>query len=238
MLWEALAPGRPLPQVRGWRGKGLLFFAAYFLVSSYLPLFWDGALAPFQLLDLSGLGSVVGTLVGLLVYEVGAWVYHRTMHRVAALWRVHQTHHSAERVDAASAFLFHPLDMVGWTLLTSLSLVLVVGITPAATTNVLLLVTVLGIFQHTNVKTPRWLGYVVQRPESHSVHHAQGIHDKNYADLPLIDLALGTFENPAHFAERCGLYPGASKQNLDLLLLRDVVVTSPQEAGDRAAQMT
>ena len=28
--------------------------------------------------------------------------------------------------------------------------------------------TFLSIFQHTNIRTPQWLGYIVQRPESHS----------------------------------------------------------------------
>ena len=36
-----------------------------------------------------------------------------------------------------------------------------------------------------NVRTPQWLGYLVQRPESHSVHHQRGVHAYNYSDLPL-----------------------------------------------------
>lgn len=222
MLWEALAPGRPLPKIRGWRAKGLLFFGVYFLLSSYLPLVWDQKLAAYQLLDLSGLGTGLGTVVAFAVYEFGAWGYHRLLHRAAPLWRLHQTHHSAERLDTYGAFLFNPLDMVGWTLLTSLCLVLCVGVTPVATTNVLLLVTALNIFQHTNVKTPRWLGYIVQRPESHSLHHGEGLDGKNYADLPAIDLLFGTFANPAQFTERTGIYSGASSRNLDLLLLRKI----------------
>lgn len=222
MLWEAIAPGRPLPRVPGWQAKGLLFFAAYFFLSSYLPLIWDRQLAALQLIDLTGLGALGGSVVGLLVYELGAWIYHRTMHRVAPLWRLHQTHHSAERLDSYSAFVFHPLDTLGWTILTSLCLVLLVGITPEATTNVLLFVTFLAVFQHTNVKTPRWLGYFVQRPESHSIHHAEGVHDKNFSDLPFFDWIFGTLENPAGFVERTGLYPGASRRNLDLLLLRPI----------------
>lgn len=221
-LWEAYAPGRALPRVPSWRLKGIAFFAGYFLLSNYLPLVWDRHLAALQLVDLTGLGALGGSVVGLLIYELGAWAYHRSLHRVKVLWRVHQTHHSAERLDAFSAFLFHPIDMVGWTLLTSLCLVLFVGITPEATTNVLLLVTLLNVFQHTNVKTPRWLGYLVQRPESHSIHHAEGIHDKNFSDLPVIDWLFGTFVNPERFSERTGIFPGASQCNLDLLLLRDV----------------
>jgi len=220
MIWEACAPARHLPRVKGWRLKGMSFFALYFLLSSYLPLLWDHTLAAYQLFDLTGLGTGLGTVVGVLVYELGGWIYHRLLHRVEPLWRLHQTHHSAERLDTFSAFVFNPLDAMGWTFVASLCLVFCVGITPVAATNVLLIVTTLAVFQHTNVRTPQWLGYFVQRPESHSVHHSEGFHDKNYADLPVVDLILGTFENPPQFAERTGIYPGASERTLDLLLLR------------------
>ena len=32
-----------------------------------------------------------------------------------------------------------------------------------------------GMFQHWNVRTPQWLGYVIQRPESHGLHHELGV---------------------------------------------------------------
>jgi len=33
-----------------------------------------------------------------------------------------------------------------------------------------------GLFQHWNVRTPRWLGYVIQRPEAHCHHHELNVH--------------------------------------------------------------
>ena len=130
--------------------------------------------------------------------------------------------HSAERLDTFGAFYFSPLDMIGFTLLGSLCLVLGVGVAPQAATLILLLTTFMSIFQHANVRTPRWLGYLVQRPESHAIHHGRGIHAGNYADLPLLDMLFGTFRNPpAHVAET-GFYPGASRRVMDMLLWRDV----------------
>jgi len=80
------------------------------------------------------------------------------------------------------------------------------------------------VFQHANLKTPRWVGYLVQRPESHAVHHERGVHAYNYSDLPLWDMVFGTFRNPA--ADRPlpqqGFYDGASARLLDMLLFRDV----------------
>ncbi len=227
MLWEAAAPARKLPRIPGWHVRSLLSFGVYFYLASYLPLLWDGWFAQYQLFDLTGLGVVGGTIVGLLVYEVGAWVYHRAMHGLEPLWRIHQMHHSAERLDTFGALYFHPLDMVGWTAVSSATLVLAIGIVPQAATNIVLFLMFLAVFQHANVKTPRWLGYVIQRPESHTVHHGRGVHFKNFADLPIIDILFGSFENPEGYEHETGFYTGASARVGEMLLLRDV--TRPKD---------
>jgi sterol desaturase/sphingolipid hydroxylase (fatty acid hydroxylase superfamily) len=221
-LWEAVAPGRPLPKVRGWTARALLAFATYFLLSSYLPLLWAGTLAPLQLFDLSAWPTATAVAVGVLGYEFGAYWWHRSMHTFTPLWRsLHQMHHSSERLDVISAFWFSPLDMVTWTLLPSLVLT-ILGMPPQAATYTLLIVTFLAMFQHANVRTPRWLGYLVQRPESHTVHHARGIHRHNYADLPVFDMVFGTFRNPAGYQHPTGFWHGASARVIDMLMLRDV----------------
>ena len=130
-------------------------------------------------------------------------------------------HHSSERLDIVSAFWFSPLDMVTWTLLPSLVLTLL-GVPPQAATITLLSITFLAMFQHANVRTPAWLGYFVQRPEMHTVHHARGVHHYNYADLPVFDMLFGTFRNPHGYEHETGFWHGASARVADMLLLRDV----------------
>jgi sterol desaturase/sphingolipid hydroxylase (fatty acid hydroxylase superfamily) len=79
------------------------------------------------------------------------------------------------------------------------------------------------MFQHANIRTPRWLGYLIQRPESHVVHHARGRHEFNYANLPLWDIVFGTFRNPRSVEGfRAGFWNGASARLLDMLCFRDV----------------
>lgn len=222
LMWERLAPARPMPRVRGWWPRALVALFAYLMVSSYLPLWWGEALAPLQLFDLSAWPTWAAAGAGVLAYELLGYAYHRSMHAVTPLWRLlHQMHHSAERLEVSSAFWFSPLDMAGWTLVNSLAFTLL-GLPPAAAVPAVLFITLLAIFQHANVRTPRWLGYLVQRPESHSLHHAQGVHRFNYADLPVIDMVFGTFRNPAHHARENGFWPGASARVLDMLMLRDV----------------
>lgn len=221
-LWQALSPGRALPAVRHWTARALGAFVVYFLLSSYLPLLWGESLAALQLFDLSGWPTWAAVATGLAAYELGGYGWHRAMHRFTPLWRgIHQMHHSAERLDVLGAFWFSPVDMVTWTLLPSVVLTLL-GLPAQATTIVLLSISFLAIFQHANVRTPRWLGWFVQRPEMHTVHHARGIHHYNYADLPVFDMLFGTYRNPAGYEHDTGFWHGASSRVLDMLRLRDV----------------
>lgn len=223
MTWEALFPAQQLPKVKYWKLKGLTSFAIFFFLSSYLPLFTDPFLARYQLFDLTGLGNVGGGILAIAFYELGVYVWHRAMHTSPFLWRVfHQMHHSAERLDTFGAFYFSFFDMIGFTFLGSICLALLVGVTPQAVTMMLLGTMFLGVFQHTNIKTPHWLGYWVQRPESHTVHHARGIHGYNYSDLPVFDMLFGTFRNPETYEHETGFYYGASSRVMDMLAFRDI----------------
>jgi sterol desaturase/sphingolipid hydroxylase (fatty acid hydroxylase superfamily) len=223
MLWEAAFPGRKLPQVKYWKLRGLLTFAFYFYLSSYLPLFINPYLQPYMLFDLTGLGSVGGGLFAIILYEFGVFVWHYSLHRSDFLWKnFHQMHHSAERLDTYGAFYFSPFDMIGWTVLGSICFSLIAGLSPQAITIMLLTTNFFSIFQHANIKTPQWLGYIIQRPESHTFHHAKGIHRYNYSDLPLFDILFGTFRNPKDFDHETGFYHGASARVLDMLLGKDV----------------
>jgi hypothetical protein len=98
----------------------------------------------------------------------------------------------------------------------------IVGLPAQAATTAMLFITFLGIFQHANLKTPRWLGYLIQRPESHAIHHQRGQHRYNYADLPVVDMLFGTFRNPSGYVAETGFWHGASTRVLDMLMARDV----------------
>ena len=227
MLWEALFPAAQLPKVKNWKLKGLTSFAIYFFLSSYLPLITDPFLTNYQLFDLTGLGDVGGGILAIFLYEFAVFIWHRAMHKSDFLWRVfHQMHHSAERMDTYGAFYFSLTDMIGFTFLGSICLALLIGVTPQAVTIMLLGTMFLGIFQHTNINTPQWLGYIIQRPESHSVHHARGIHKYNYSDLPIFDILFGTFKNPKNYEHETGFYPGASSRVMDMLTFQDINKTN------------
>ncbi len=223
MLWEAVFPARKLPSIPFWRIKGIVFFFFFFFLSTYLPLLYAAWLPESQLIDLSAMHPVAGGVIGILLYELAMYVWHRSMHKNNTLWRVfHQMHHSAERLDTYGAFYFSPFDMLGFTLLSTVCFSFLTGLSPQAITIVLLVTNFFSIFQHANIETPAWIGYIIQRPESHAVHHGRGIHAYNYSDLPLFDILFGTFRNPEKYVEETGFYEGASARVKDMLLFRDV----------------
>ncbi|MGF1508653.1 MAG: sterol desaturase family protein [Myxococcota bacterium] len=223
VLLDAAIPARTLPKLPFWRLRGLAFFGLYFWLSSTLPFLWDEILARHRWVDLTHLGVTGGAVVGFLVLELGIYAWHRSLHRSPWLWRwFHQMHHSSERHDIWSAMIFSPLDMIGFTFIGSLSLVWVVGLVPEAALLANLAASLMAFFTHANLRTPRWLGYIVQRPEAHALHHARGIHRFNYSDLPVIDMIFGTFRNPKQFPDIQGFAPGASSRIGAMLLGRDV----------------
>ena len=225
LAYDTLRPARRYARVKGWVAKGILSFLFYATLSTGLPFLWDAWLGEHRLIDATSLGVFQGAAVGFLSVQIFTYAWHRMLHGSELLWRwFHQMHHSAERVDVAGTFYFSPLDMVGWTFLGSLALVWAVGVTPEAAVLANVLLTLTAMFTHANIRTPRWLGYFISRPEMHAIHHERGSHSGNYCDLPLIDMVFGTYRNPETFDGLGGFYDGASARVGDMLLGRDVSV--------------
>ena len=222
-LLELVSRGRNFPPVARWRLKGAGFMLLYFALATYAPLFWDGWLGEHRLLAGDQLPLWAQLVLGFLALEFGIYAWHRTMHNTPFLWRwFHQMHHSAERVDIWGALYFHPFDTLGFTFVGSLMLVLGVGIGAEAAIAINLVATFMGLFQHANIKTPHWLGYLIQRPESHSAHHERGVHARNYGDLPLFDIIFGTFHNPREFDGQVGFFEGGSRKVGAMLVGRQI----------------
>ena len=215
--------GRKHDSTRFWRVRATLVTVAIFYISGYVAVFWSTVLGDFHLLDGSGLGTWAGALVGILVYEFGHYWYHRAAHAWDWLWRAgHQMHHSAESLDAFGAYYLHPVDAFIFTTIASLVFYPLLGLTAEAGLLGALFLTFNALFQHMSFRTPQWLGLIVQRPESHSVHHGKNIHRYNYSDLPLWDIVFGTFRNPQSFQKEHGFYPGGSGRLAEMLIFRDV----------------
>lgn len=233
ILLDLVYRARRFEAPRFWRARAFTVTVGTVALSMVIPLFWAKITGENTLFDLSGLGIWAGAAVGIVVYELVHYAYHRAVHGSDTLFRwAHQMHHSAESLDAWGAYYLSPLDTFGFTTISSLVFFPLLGLAPEAGVIGGLFLTFNAMFQHANLRTPRWLGYVIQRPESHIIHHQRGVHRYNYADLPLIDMLFGTFRNPADAEPVCGFYDGASSRIGEMLLGRDVTVEPA--SGDAA----
>jgi sterol desaturase/sphingolipid hydroxylase (fatty acid hydroxylase superfamily) len=221
---EQAWPARSFPPRPHWQWLGAAFLIATMAIGTALPLFlpldW---MAEHRLIDGTRLGVFGGAIVGFIVLEAAVYAWHRANHSVSFLWRMsHQIHHSPLRVDIPGALVFHPVEMVVYTLIPLGVTVIVLGLDPLAAAITGYLFTFYGFFQHWNVHTPQWLGYLIQRPEAHCVHHRKGAHYYNFGDLPIYDIALGTFKNPKKYLGECGFEAGADMRIGAMFAFQDV----------------
>ena len=223
-LLERARPGWRLPAVRGWWWRVLAVNGAQLAIVVVAGLTWERWASRASLLHLSD--HVGAGLGGLIAYFIATFVFywwHRARHESDVLWRFfHQIHHSPQRLEVITSFYKHPIEMTVNSLIGSVLVYALLGLTPEAGA-VYTLCTALGeFFYHTNVTTPRWVGFVFQRPEMHRIHHEHGRHRNNYGDIPWWDMLFGTYENPARFTATCG-FDDAREQRLgEMLRWRDV----------------
>ena len=213
---------RRWPRVPGWWPRAVLANCVQAGSVWLAGQLWDDWLLRQRPWPADGLGPVAGAALGYLVITFVFYWWHRARHEVPLLWRwFHQIHHSPQRIEVITSFYKHPFEIVANSALSSILLYLVVGLDPAAAALAVLATGLAELFYHWNVRTPYWLGFFVQRPESHCVHHQEGLHHYNYADLPVWDALFGTLHNPKTWRARCGF--GDRELRLsDMLRGRDV----------------
>jgi sterol desaturase/sphingolipid hydroxylase (fatty acid hydroxylase superfamily) len=202
---EALGTGRRWPAIHLWRTKGAAFLMMTMGLNAALPALLPPSIRAHHLFDGARLGAVPSVAIGFFALTLANALLHRAYHRFDILWRwVHQLHHSPHRLDIPGAALFTPWEVTLSIAMFQLVVVFLLGLDPLPAAVVGSIAAFYGLFQHFNIRTPRWLGYLVQRPESHGVHHRRGFHAYNYSDLPLWDILWGTFRNPKGFLGEVG----------------------------------
>jgi sterol desaturase/sphingolipid hydroxylase (fatty acid hydroxylase superfamily) len=201
---------RAQPAIHYWRVIGVVGFVATLIVNIAAPLVilpllsWHG---PIDLVRWAWWGAIpTVVLTTFFTY----WS-HRLQHRYDLLWRLgHQMHHGVARVDAASAFIFHPIDVfvqVFWSLFAAILL----GVTPEAAGIAGAAGFLIALYQHLDVPTPVWTGWIIQRPEAHMLHHQRDVHARNFGDMPVWDMLFGTYANPKRADVAVGFEPGRAR---------------------------
>ena len=220
---EQLGLGRRWPRVQGWWLRAALLNGAQGASVYLAGASYDGWMLRHRPWSADELGLIGGALLGYLAITFVYYWWHRARHASPFLWRwFHQVHHSPQRIEVITSFYKHPFEILTNGVLSSLILYFVVGLGAEAATLAVLLTGLAELFYHWNVSTPYWLGFMIQRPESHCVHHQAGLHSYNYGDLPIYDLMFGTLRNPRRWHASCGFGPAGEVRLADMLLGAEV----------------
>ena len=229
MILERLFPDRPLVDVPGW-WKRVLLINVYQLVVVVVGTYtWETWLPDAHLFQLRHFVSPL--LGGIIAYLIHTWIFywfHRARHNVYFLWLwFHQFHHSAQRIETITSFYKAPQEILVDSIIMTILLYPLLGLSRDSSVWLSGFAAFGEYVYHMNIRTPQWLGYFFQRPESHRIHHLRHKrdHSKNYADLPLWDILGGTFENPSEMNRPTGFPAEAESRVLEMIGGRDVLLS-------------
>ena len=138
---------------------------------------------------------VLQLVPALLLVELVEYTFHRAMHEVPWLWRIHAPHHSARRLYWFNALRFHPLDVlfVGPGKLIPL---VMLGADGHLLALVVIFSAVHGSCQHANIPCRIGpLNWVFSMAELHRWHHSPVAAEANHnygGNLIVWDAVFGT----------------------------------------------
>lgn len=142
---------------------------------------------------------IIQVFLFILIKDFFRYWFHRALHEIPALWRIHAAHHSVERLYWLNGIRAHPLEIVGQAIFYAIPLALVQPTAEIALVAVILQLSI-GIFQHSNIDLKLgWWEYIFSIGDNHRYHHYpdKGIGDSNYGGEFIVwDILFGTFHNP------------------------------------------
>jgi len=137
--------------------------------------------------------------LALLLGDFFRYWFHRAEHSWLPLWRIHATHHSAERLYCMNGPRLHPFEVALSGVVQTVPLALL-GASELALALQVLLTLAIGRFQHCNIAlTLGPLDYLLSTPGPHRWHHARDLETArcNYGgDVLVWDHLFGTFHLP------------------------------------------
>lgn len=223
LVLERMCPGRALPATKGWYARAALLNAAQFGVVLLGGCTWSVWLQGPSLVRIDAMPAI---LQGVVCWFAGTFVFywwHRARHASDFLWRVlHQVHHSASRIETLTSFYKHPLEIALNSVLSSAIVFVLLGASLEAAAWYSVLAAFGEFYYHMNLRTPRWTGWFLQRPEHHSIHHETRVHHCNYGDITWWDRLFGTFRDTDRFSAQCGYGDDREQQLAGMLAFRDV----------------
>ena len=223
VVLERKFPGRELPETRGWYVRSIAINIAQIALIGLGGITWNKYFRAQSVFHLGDWSSP--PVEGLAYWFIGTFVFywwHRLRH-ANGFWLVfHQVHHSPKRIEVLTSFYKHPVEIMADSILTGVLIYYLLGGTAVAGAWTSFFGASGEYFYHSNIATPKWIGYFIQRPEHHSIHHQLDVHKYNYGDITWWDRLFGTFKEAEDFAPDCG-FPNENETKVwDMMRFKDV----------------
>jgi sterol desaturase/sphingolipid hydroxylase (fatty acid hydroxylase superfamily) len=139
-------------------------------------------------------------IIGVAMFDMTSYWFHRMAHKTPLLWRLHRVHHSDTTMDSSTFFRSHPIEILVFGTGNIVAAALF-GLDMLSFGMYIFVFTPIAFLEHTNLTFPSWLdktlGWIFVTPNFHKVHHEQDQHytDSNYSDIFIIwDRLFGTYK--------------------------------------------
>lgn len=152
----------------------------------YLPVVWWLASTNQRwrvgILQHVPLPAWFAAVLGLLLLDYVAYVWHRLAHRIPLLWRFHVVHHLDCDLDVSTSVRFHFGEVLFSTVIRGAG-VLLIGVSPLTASVFEIAFATAATFHHGNVRLPAWLerglALLFITPPTHGIHHSVVVHEQN-----------------------------------------------------------
>jgi sterol desaturase/sphingolipid hydroxylase (fatty acid hydroxylase superfamily) len=161
IVCERLGSGRQWKRISGWWSRAMALNLVQAGVVYLAGISWDHWMIGTSLWQIEPIiGKNPAAFLGYFTITFVFYWWHRLRHQVDFLWKwFHQIHHSPQRIEVIMAFYKHPFEIAANSLITSVILFIILGLSPEAASQAILLSGLAELFYHWNVKTPYWLGF-------------------------------------------------------------------------------
>ena len=221
MFLERYFPRQSFSEVKGWWPRAILISSMQIVLSYTTGKLIDPINHKYSIFHIE-CPSYLKIIIGYFIISFVFYWWHRLRH-ARYFWEIfHQLHHSPSRLEILTTFYKHPIEIFVDNILSSIILYLLLGLSPILGATVVCITGLAELFYHSNIRTPYWLGFIFQRPESHCVHHKKGVHHYNYSDLPIWDMLFGTFLNPKESEFTCGFSGEKELQLKEMFTFKNV----------------
>ena len=224
--------------------NNILFQVAFFAANYFFAFFQVFCISWLNdqhigLLYLVQLPFWAKLIIGVALFDMTSYWFHRLAHKTPLLWRLHRVHHSDTSMDASTFFRGHPLEVLVFGN-ASIIAVALFGMDMLSFGLYLFIFIPFAFLEHTNLSFPKWLdktvGLIFVTPNFHKVHHEQDQHytDSNFSDIFIIwDRLFGTFKYKPIKEMKYGLaeFDDKKKQSF-LYLMKSPFINTPRVSSE------